>query len=648
MRKNVRRTRGLGVVAVVALMVVASCGDDDDGDVSGSVAPSSSGPATSAEAPTDTGSPTESSSDLSTPETNRVEPTATSGTGAESEDDANRHAGDEGEPVKGGTLTYGIDSDTANPWAPYKASYATSGYVPLQAVSDSLFAVTDEGKTVPLLVESVDHNADYTEWTLHIRKGIKFHDGTPLDGDAVKFNIDSCAHSPLTAGAYSTIDTVTASGQDVVITTKGGPWVALPGYFGYGSCGYMMSKKWLSSLPDVPQRVEASGVYDAALAATPADGDPAKPVGLGAFVFESYSPGNGNAFRAVRNNDYWRGPNGITGEDLPYLDAIEAVVYVDVDSRSNAVRSGEVDVMHTANADSVRQFLDDDSLETVSTNRYAETGYLMLNVAEGPETDPEGKNANSPMLTLSCRQALAAAIDLDRIRDERGGGLTAPANGPFPKGSIGYLEDSGYPAFDVAAAQKYMDTCLAERKADSIEFTFNTTNDPFNVETNNLIVSMWADAFGDKVKTSITPIEQGQYIGLALTGTFQAFGWRNHGGLDPDQQRLWWQSASSSPIGVLALNFGRFKDPVIDKALDVIKSNPDEDARREAAETINKQFGAQVYNLWLTWAVWGVVSQPYVNGVENNVLPDGTKGIGLAFAGRHQLNQMWCDDGACE
>ena len=35
------------------------------------------------------------------------------------------------------------------------------------------------------------------------------------------------------------------------------------------------------------------------------------------------------------------------------------------------------------------------------------------------------------------------------------------------------------------------------------------------------------------------------------------------------------------------------------------------------------------------------------NGVERNVLPDGSKGIGLAFAGRHQLNEMWCDGGKC-
>ena len=65
----------------------------------------------------------------------------------------------------------------------------------------SLFAVTDKGETYPLLVKSVDHNADYTQWTLHIRDGIRFQDGTPLDGAAVKFNIDANRASPLTAGA---------------------------------------------------------------------------------------------------------------------------------------------------------------------------------------------------------------------------------------------------------------------------------------------------------------------------------------------------------------------------------------------------------------------------------------------------------------
>ena len=79
----------------------------------------------------------------------------------------------------------------------------------------------------------------------------------------------------------------------------------------------------------------------------------------------------------------------------------------------------------------------------------------------------------------------------------------------FPPGAIGYLEDTGYPKFDVAAAQAEMDKCLAALGTDHIEFDFNTTNDPFNVETNTLIISMWTDAFGDKVQAKITPDRAG-------------------------------------------------------------------------------------------------------------------------------------------
>jgi peptide/nickel transport system substrate-binding protein len=388
-------------------------------------------------------------------------------------------------------------------------------------------------------------------------------------------------------------------------------------------------------------------VYDAELAATSGGGDPFKPVGLGAFTFESFTPGNGNAFRAVRNPDYWRGPNGITGEQLPYLDAIELVVAVDEDSRSNSVRSGDFDIMMTSMGDTIARFLDDPSMEVNSSTRFGETGYIQLNLATG-DADPEGKNASSPLTNVHCRRALAGAIDQQRFIDERGAGLTTPANGPFPPGSVGYLEDTGFPKFDIPTAQGEMEQCLGELGTDHIEFAYNTTNDPFNVESNNLIASMWSEAFGDQVQVSVTPIEQGQYIGLALTGAFQAIGARGYSGTDPDQQRLWWTSPSAAPIGQLALNVARLKDPVIDEAFATIKSNPDPAARKAAAETVNRQFGEQAYSLWLSWVLWGMISQPYVNGVQTNVTPDGTPSVGLAGAGLHAMNQLWCDEGSCD
>src|SRR4029079_19731992 len=200
--------------------------------------------------------------------------------------------------------------------------------------------------------------------------------------------------------------------------------------------------------------------------------------------------------------------------------------------------------------------------------------------------DPDGVNKTSPLLNVHCRRALAAATDVDRYIEERDAGLTLKADGPFGPGVLGYLADSGYPSYDPDLAKTEFDQCLSELGTDKIEFKFNTTNDPFNVESNTLIVSMWQEVLGDAVQAKITPIEQGQYIGLALTGTFNAFGWRNHGGIDPDTQRYWWQSTRSRPRGSLALNSGRFKDPDMDKALDTIHTSSDPATRKTAAEQV--------------------------------------------------------------
>jgi len=86
----------------------------------------------------------------------------------------------------------------------------------------------------------------------------------------------------------------------------------------------------------------------------------------------------------------------------------------------------------------------------------------------------------------------------------------------------------------------------------------------------------------------------------------------------------------------------------IDKAFDTIKSNPDEAARKAAAEAINREFGAQVWNIWLYRALWGILQQPYVNGVQHNTLPEGSEGVGQALLGLHNINQTWCTDGKCE
>ncbi len=559
-------------------------------------------------------------------------------------------------PTHGGRLVYGIEADSANPWTHYATSCAISCRMILRTITDGLFATDANGEIQPYLVETVEPNDDFTEWTMTIRDGITFHDGTPFDGEAVKYNIDTCRFSPLTGPAFFGLDDVTADGQTVTMSYAA-PEALGPRSLRTEVCGMMLSPTWMQTLSNNPLLTE-----EEAAAAT---GDPARPVGLGPFKFVSYTPGNGNSFIAERNEDYWRGdgPNA-TGEGLPFLDEVELVVAVDIQGRSNGLKSGQFDIIHTANADEIKKYEEDGEFVLLQANDFGETSYTLLNVGEGENSvlasvrgldnlvmDPGDLNTASPLLQLSCRRAFAHAIDQQRVADERGAGIVSPANGPFPPGSIGYLEDTGYPTFDLEAAAENFEQCKTDHGTTPVSFAFNTTNDAFNVETNELIASMWRDAFGDEVDISITPIEQGQYIGLALAGTFQAQGWRNHAGVDPSEQWYWWSAATASPIdpGVpeLALNFGRFQDPAMDEQFSIIRQNPDPAARQAAAEEVNRLFGENVWNFWTTWTLWGIVANPRVQNLTDLELP-GFGPTKPVIAGKHHLTQIWCTEGDCQ
>jgi peptide/nickel transport system substrate-binding protein len=622
-RGSLHRRRAL-VGAFVALSVVAAaCGSGDDGDQGAQ-----------------SGEP--------------------SGTTAQQSGRDEREAS--GDAVKGGTLRYGIEADSAKGWVHYDTSCAISCRMIFRAISDPLFAADSEGIVQPFLLEEAESNAQATEFRWTARPGITFHDGTPLDGEAIAYNIATCWQSDLTRAAYFMISGVDFEGQTAIVTTSI-PAPDLAYLFRGEVCGMMFSKTWMETLATNPLRKPekaAKTPWPAITAA--ATGDQGRPVGLGAFAFESYTPGNGNSFVATRNEDYWRGDgDGATGEGLPHLDRVEFTVAVDGQSRAAGLESGQFDIIHTANAEEIADLKENDGLVTLTGNRFGETSYVLINVAEGTNAafsqafglaapapmDPEGKNAGNPLLNETCRRALALAVDRDRLADERNAGLASPANGPFSPGQFGNMADSGYPTFDVQAANDEMDTCLAELGRPNLEFSFNTTNDPFNVESNQLYESMWKDAFGDKVKVSITPIEQGQYIGLALVGDFQAQGWRNHGGFRPIENAYWWLSASASPIGTLALNFGRFQDPEIDAALLNGITNTDEAARRKAAETVNQEFGKHVYNFWSWWTLWGVIANDRVSSITNLTLPGDGGEVEPIVAGKHYVAQIWCQDGNC-
>ncbi|MDH3681442.1 MAG: ABC transporter substrate-binding protein, partial [Acidimicrobiia bacterium] len=417
------------------------------------------------------------------------------------------------------------------------------------------------------------------------------------------------------------------------------------------------------TLPSNPLREESpftgTDLIDQETVDTPPEGDETVPVSHGPFQAVSYTPGNGNGMIVERNPTYWRGDEGaegsLTGEGLPYLDGIEFVIAVDIASRTAGLRSGQFDIIHTANADEIAKFRGEEGFVNIEANKFGETSFFLINHATVENgLDPDGVNVTNPTTDLRVRRALAHAMDRQRVADERGAGIVDVANGPFAPGQPGFLEDNGYPEFDPEAGLALLEEYVNDPErsdgkevGEPISFSFNTTNDPFNVETNQLVASMWSDAFGDLIDVETTPIEQGQYVQLGVTGTYEVQGWRQHGGTDHDTQLRFWVSSTAAPIGTPTFNFGRIAFPELDELAAASRLETDQAARIAIFEDMNRFFGENVLYFPTTYTLWGIIAGDYVLDIAPLPLPDGGETFPV-ISGAHAMTQMWCTDGVCE
>ncbi|MET0664076.1 MAG: ABC transporter substrate-binding protein [Acidimicrobiales bacterium] len=518
---------------------------------------------------------------------------------------------DGAEPQRGGSIIFAREAETSSPWTPSAMICDVACHQAIKGIYDTLTWPDADGEVHGMLLESIEPNADFTEWTLTPRDGIQFHDGTPWDVAALDTHFSTMRDSVLVGNVFNDITDQQVQGNTLVLTMRN-PWTHFPLFLG-GQPGYVASPTWLAAVAD-------------------GSASEAEPVGTGPFEFEAYSPGD--SFSMTRNENYWlMAPDG---EPYPYLDEIEFLVQAENQTRDNAIISGDIDITHMDSGDSIerlRQEADNGTINLFEIDQRQETGYVLIN-----SSDP-----NAAVSDVRIRQAMAYAFDHVVENQSRNAGIFEIANGPFSPGSIGYLDDTGFPEFDLEQATALVDEYESDTGQDAT-IAYKTTTDPFNLQTAELYRGFW-EAAGMTV--TLDQIEQGEFITQALIGNFEAFGWRNHGGFDPDTQEVWWTSENALPAGEIALNFGRIDDPVIDENLDIVRESQDPAERQAAAEEINRQFAEQVYNIWTSWIIWAIPYQDRVHGVQTPVvMPDGTPSTvtGIGFTGAINLHQLWVDD----
>jgi len=507
----------------------------------------------------------------------------------------------EGEPTPGGKVVYGLEAETADGWCLPEAQLAISGIMVARTIYDTLTRPNADGEYEPWLAESVDHNEDYTEWTIGLREGVKFHDGTDLTAEVVKNNLDAYrgsypTRSPLLfTFVFDNVKSVDVVDPLTVSVTMNEPWVAFDAYlFSSGRLGMMAQ----SQLDD-----EQNCATDL--------------VGTGPFKLVDWTPNQ--SFTAEKNPDYWATDEA--GNQLPYLDEIEFRPIIESNQRINALQSGEINAMHTSDPELVADLRDQAEAGDVNNNEsvdFGEVTYTMLNVSKPPFDN------------ILARRAVAYALDFEEYNQIQGGGILTQATGPFAPGNIGNLDDTGFPTFDLDQARD-----LAQQYEDetgqALSFSYTTTQAEATVAAAQLIKEqMEAAGIGMEIVT----VDQSTQIDTAINGDFEAIAWRNHPGGDPDTQYVWWQSTYPT-------NFGKINDPEIDSLLEEGRTTPDADERQTIYEDLNRRFGEQVYNLWNYYTLWTVATAPDVHGVLGEGPTGGDPFPGLATG--HPVEYMWVE-----
>jgi peptide/nickel transport system substrate-binding protein len=253
------------------------------------------------------------------------------------------------------------------------------------AIFDTLLRWDADGELQPQLAESME-SPDGQTWTITLRPDITFTDGTPLDAEAVVFNIErqrDPANACGCAGALVDVDTVRAVDPltvEIVLTEPDGSF----------SQAFSQSNGMMGS----PTAIEADP-----------EGFGAEPIGAGPYTLEEYVRDDHMVLQ--RNPDYW-------DPEKPAYETVRIRFIPDPLPRADAITAGEVDAAYIgAGVNMLIQLGDPEALgyRVLEANGM---NFVLMNFSRGPTQD------------IRVREAITLAFDPERANEALFGGLWDP------------------------------------------------------------------------------------------------------------------------------------------------------------------------------------------------------------------------------
>jgi peptide/nickel transport system substrate-binding protein len=288
---------------------------------------------------------------------------------------------------EGGDITFLIDS-LGDTWVPNNSAISSfQGHI-WGHVTDKLLYVDAEGKVSPWLAERWEQNDKATEFTLHLKPGVTFSDGTPLDASAVVANLDIWYAGRKSEGinpiglfpkTYDHAEAIDAATVKVFFKKPTLGFIPTLGYHG----SILISPKTLAQ----PATAQA---------------DLSKTSGSGPYVVESWK--DGDFVKLVKRKDYNWGPEAVGHTGPAHLDTITYKLVTEPSLRVAAVQSSQADIAYNASPQELQSLKDEGF--TVATPRY-------LGFVNGWAINTK----LAPYNELKVRQALQAALNRQEIID---------------------------------------------------------------------------------------------------------------------------------------------------------------------------------------------------------------------------------------
>lgn len=339
----------------------------------------------------------------------------------------------QGAPIQGGTAVVAVDADpeTLNPGL--STSYVVGDVA--AKVFNGLIWLDPTFTPQPSLAESWSISPDNLVYTFKLRAGVTWHDGAPFTSADVKYTFEEILgkYHPRSQALIKRIKTIETPDPLTVI-------IALDTAY-----APFLSQMSVFEAPVLPKHL-----YDGRgdVLQNPAN---LAPVGTGPFKFAEWS--KGASIKVVRNQDYFE-------KGLPYLDTIVFQIIPQGANRSTGLETGEVDfvVDYFLPKTDAKRLLADANLMSKRGQGFPAIDFMMMNIQ------------TEALSTKQARQALAFAIDRQRIVDQAMDGIARVGRGPFGDGFPWLFNDSTdyekiYPR-DVAKAKALLDAAGVTAGAD--------------------------------------------------------------------------------------------------------------------------------------------------------------------------------------